>query len=512
MSPLFDKTVQRERLFNQDTRLVDAAAHLATAVCALPRDPKYAEIQPRALLVGGYVRDALIGGHPKDLDVEVYGVSPDRLRSLLEQLFPEKVNLVGEAFGILKIRLDNDVEFDVSIPRRESKTAQGHRGFETTSDPAMTVEDAARRRDFTMNAISADPLTGEVFDPFQGLKDLDARVLRVTDVERFQDDPLRVYRAIQFAARLNLDIEPHTTQLLREMVERGDLDTLPKERITEELRKIYLKAERPSIGFACLRELGIVEKYYPELHALIGTPQEPEWHPEGDVWIHTMMVVDEAAKIIRREDIGSLLHEEERLGTMIGALCHDLGKPGTTRIGEKDGVPRIRSLGHEEAGEVPTRTLLDKWKFGEAIERTAIAMAREHLKPGMLYLQRTKGTLTPEQYVNAVRKFLKRIHPVSWRVALAVSEADFRGRALPDAQTAPFKYGQALAEVVQEHHLDKEPAKPLLRGQDLIDRGEKPGSRLGMIIKEAETLRDDGMLATREEALTWLDQRLAKRD
>ncbi len=496
-----DPEVQKQRLWNQDPRLLEAANTLANKIRSLPRDPVCPDVEPRALLVGGFVRDALLGLHPKDLDVEVYGVSPVRLEELLEQLYPGKVDLVGRAFGIIKVHLDKDVEFDVSIPRRESKTGLGHTDFEVQGDPSMDMEEAARRRDFTVNALAADPMTGEVIDAFDGVSDLQNRVLRVTDRERFQDDALRVYRAVQFAGRFNFTIDPESFRLMREMGEDGMLDRLSRERITEEIKKLMLKSPKPSVGFELLRELGIIERDYPELHALIGMPQESEWHPEGDVWIHTMMVVDQAAKIVRQ----TFKNPNDRLSVLMGALCHDLGKPATTKLGEKDGIQRIRSLGHEEAGLAPAGRLLDRWMFGEDIKRACFAITEQHLKPNVWWREVQKGKLTAASYANAIRKLIKKIHPVPWQILLVATEADHRGRGIPGVDTEPYEEGRFFAEIVAKEELDKEPTKPLVRGEDLIARGLKPGKRFGELINGVEAARDRGEVRTREEALTHLD-------
>ncbi|MEK7115944.1 MAG: HD domain-containing protein [Patescibacteria group bacterium] len=492
----------RDKLFSQEPRLIEVAHRLATSIRATPQDAKYADVTPRAFIVGGFVRDTILGGHPKDIDIEVYGVSPERLEEILHQLYPGVVNTVGRSFGILKIHLGEDVEFDVSIPRRESKTGRGHKGFAVTSDPGMTLEDAARRRDFTWNALAADPLTGELIDPFGGLQDLRDRILRVTDAERFQDDPLRVYRALQLAARMEMTVEPKSHELLREMVARGDLTELAPERVTEELRKLLLKAQKPSIGFALARELGIIERDYSELQALIGCEQEAEWHPEGDVWTHTLMVIDEAAKIIR--DPARTFSAEEKLEVMIGALCHDVGKPATTAHLEG----RIRSRGHEEAGVEPTQTLLGRLSFGDHILHAAVAIVKDHLKPGMLSIQRENGALTDTTYANAIRKLLKRIHPTSWCVLVAASEADYRGRGIPGSSTEPYAHGNLLAETVQRYRLDEAPTQPLIQGRDLLALGMTPGPSMGKLIAHIEKLRDAGTLTTREEALLEATRRL----
>lgn len=495
-----DAGALRERLFAQDRELLEAANRLATTVKALPHDPEYPDAEPRALLVGGFVRDAVLGLQPKDADLEIYGVSPKRLEQLLDQLFSERVNAVGRAFGVFKINLGDGLDFDVSVPRRESKTGRGHKGFEVCGDPAMTIEDAARRRDFTMNALAANPLTGEVFDPFHGIEDLRRGVLRVTDPERFQDDPLRVYRALQFAARLDLAPDVKSRELMREMVARGDTHELPRERVTEEIRKLLMKSARPSTGFELARELGIVERDYPELHALIDCPQELEWHPEGDVWIHTMMVLDEAAKLIRQPERD--LTDDERLQVMLGALCHDLGKPATTAF--VDG--RTRSLGHEDAGGEPTLTLCAKWTFAQDDVAAAVAVAKEHLKPSMFAKSYERGEMNDANYVNAVRRLLKRIHPASWRVLIAASEADSRGRAIPGMDTKPYTEGERFIKAIRTNKLDEAPAKPLIQGRDLLELGLEPGPRMGEIIRAVEDARDRGEVRTKEEALEYLKQ------
>ncbi len=499
----FDADRFREQFAMQEPRLVEAAHRLAHAVASLSPDARFAHTQPRSLIVGGFVRDVLCGGHPKDIDMEIYGVAPERLESLLQQLYPGLVNTVGRSFGILKIHLGDDVEFDVSIPRRESKSGQGHAGFLIDSDPAMTTTEAARRRDFTINAIAADPLTGEIIDPFGGIADLTDRLLRVTDPERFQDDPLRVYRAVQFAARLHLRIESHSRELMREMVARGDLDQLSRERVTEELKKLFVRSDQPSIGLEVARDIGIIERDFSELHALIGCAQEPEWHPEGDVWIHTMMVVDHAARLAHDPLRG--LTRDEQLDVVFGALCHDLGKPATTNF--EDG--KIRSRGHEAAGEQPTRELCKRLSFSDRTVESAVVIATHHLKPWALHHDLEMGKMSETAYINNIRKLLQRIHPMRADAFLTATESDFRGRAIPGVDTAPYPAGTVMREVIAEHQLDQDPTKDLVSGKDLLALGLKPGKQLGDLIRFAEGLRDDGKITTREEALEAIKQHLA---
>jgi tRNA nucleotidyltransferase (CCA-adding enzyme) len=294
----------------------------------------------RTMLVGGCVRDELMSAEPKDFDVEVYGIEPPLLREILESF--GKVDAVGEAFTVYKIGID----LDVSLPRREKKVSRGHKGFVVEGDKDMSFEEAAKRRDFTVNAILKDILTGEIVDVYGGRADIEKKILRVVSRETFTEDSLRILRAAQFAARFEFEIDAETAELCRTM----DLTDLPKERIWGELEKLLLKAQKPSIGLRWLYDLGVVEQLFPEMQALVGVPQEEAWHPEGNVDVHTLLVVDRARELI--DD----LPYAKKVTVMLAALCHDFGKPATTKF--FDG--RWRSHAHDEAGVKPTVSFLDK--------------------------------------------------------------------------------------------------------------------------------------------------------
>jgi tRNA nucleotidyltransferase (CCA-adding enzyme) len=504
----------REILAAQEKKLIEGLQKLARAVSALEPNPAYPGVWPRAFLVGGYVRDIICGLKPKDADVEVYGVAPDKLLELLTELFGA-VNTVGEGFGILKVSLGNGLEMDVSIPRRESKSGQGHRGFLVASDPSLTIVEAARRRDFTMNAMAMDPLSGEIFDPFGGLADIKNKVLRVTDSEKFQEDALRILRAVQFSARLGFKLEPTSAELMKKMVGDGalEVDAITPERVSEEWKKLLLKAERPSIGLEVMRELGLLKRYFPELWAMINCPQEEEWHAEGDVWTHAKMVVDQAAKIMRRDGVGWT--EKEKIILMLGALCHDLGKPTVTEFVDD----RLRSRGHEEAGEKPARQFFDHLIFSEKLRQAGsrhsfsdevvegvVAIVIQHLKPGVFHRSFANGQLDERQYANIIRKVIQRIYPLNWRVFLAASEADFRGRGIPGIETSRYPSGELMSEIVKKYHLDEEPKKPLVQGRDVLAvfPGRSPGPWVGELIRRIEVRRDAGEISTREEALAAL--------
>ncbi|MFA5945301.1 MAG: hypothetical protein WC802_00110 [Patescibacteria group bacterium] len=453
---------------------------------------------PRALLVGGVVRDFLLGVPTKDADVEVYGISSGELKSVLEKLF-DQVDTVGASFGIYKVTLAEGRMLDVAIPRTESKTGKGHKGFEVIGDPALNVTEALRRRDFTVNAIAMDAVTGEVIDPFNGRNDLSARVLRAVDPRTFVEDPLRVFRGVQFSARLHFAIEPKTLALMKQMVQNGELDELSKERVTEEWRKLLLKAERPSLGLALMLELDIIHHYYPELAALVSIPQEPDWHPEGDVWVHTLLALDEAVGISRdSHPLNNPLNNPPHNPLLIplSTLCHDLGKPLVTKMVEG----KLRAFGHEEAGVEPSKSLLSRFTFGDDLTHQVCAITRDHLKPTTLYRSFQKGELNEKQYANAVRRLLKRLGGVPLNVFLAVTEADTRGRGLA-SDTGEYEPGAFMRQTVSKNDLEIAAKTPLITGAELIaEFGLVEGPKIGEVMKAVELARDNGEIETPEEA------------
>jgi tRNA nucleotidyltransferase (CCA-adding enzyme) len=432
----------------------------------------------RALLVGGCVRDALMGNQPKDWDVEVYGVEPAKLPELLNQF--GIVSVVGEAFTVYKLGTD----LDVSLPRREHKTGRGHRAFFIEGDPTMTVAEAASRRDFTINAILQDPLTGEIIDPHHGRDDLKSKILRAVSPNTFAEDSLRVLRAAQFAARFEFGIEAKTVELCRAI----DLSDLPSERIWGEIEKLLLRARCPSIGLEWLHKLGAIDQLFPEIKALIDVPQDPEWHPEGDVFVHTRLVVDRA-----RELIDDLPHAKQ-VTVMLAALSHDFGKPATTEF--VDG--RLRSRGHEEAGVEPTLSFLDKLNVhtleGYDVRAQVLALVRDHLKPGEYYKKRD------EVGDGAFRRLARRCElDLLYRVAKADSlgrNADWVPREKwYDADAQEWFIARARELEVQE-----KPPAPILLGRHLLEMGLEPGPRVGEITRAVYEMQLDGRVRDLDEA------------
>jgi tRNA nucleotidyltransferase (CCA-adding enzyme) len=424
----------------------------------------------RALVVGGFVRDQLLGRPSNELDMEVFGIAEERLRALLAQF--GRVEAVGQQFPVYKLGA-----IDVALPRRESKSGRGHKGFLVSGDPYMSIEEAARRRDFTVNAIMWDPLTNEYLDPFNGRADLERRILRVVDPRTFLDDSLRVLRALQFAARFELTADEHTKALCRSIA----LDDLPSERIWGEFEKLLLKAARPSIGFALARELDVTTKLLPELHALIGCPQEPEWHPEGDCWIHTLMVIDEARG--RNGD----LNRAQLAAVMLGAVCHDLGKPLTTAI--IDG--RIRSPGHEEAGVEPATCLLGRLSVhsldGFDVRWHVLGMVAHHLKPGAFYKVRD------EIGDGAFRRLAQK---VDLELLARLARADCNGRTGNFDCSAMDWFIERARSLGVEH----QPPPPILMGRHLLELGVQPGPAMGEMLKAVYELQLDGKITTLDEA------------
>lgn len=433
----------------------------------------------RAMLNGGCVRDELMGVEPKDWDVEVYGIEPDKLRSLIAEI--GEVNVVGESFAVYKLAGG----IDVSLPRRERKQGKGHRGFIVEGDPNMSFEEACSRRDFTVNAILRDAITGDIVDPFHGRGDIERKVLRHVSDTSFAEDSLRVLRAAQFSARLTFAIADETWELCKTI----DLSDIAKERIWGELEKLLLKANEPSIGLKFLYDVGAIEQLFPELQALVGVPQEPEWHPEGDVDVHTMMVVDEAAKLI--ED----LEYAKKVTVMLGALCHDLGKPPTTEF--VDG--RVRSRGHDEAGVEPTLSFLNKLGVytldGYDVRGQVIELVRYHLKPGMFYKAK------PPVGDGAFRRLARKVEPdLLYRVA----KADSLGR-YPDGDRNKMVFGSEAQEWFIEKarslNVESEAPKPILMGRHLLELGIQPSPQFKQILNEVFEMQLDGKIGDLEEAM-----------
>ena len=433
----------------------------------------------RAFVVGGAVRDMMGGVPPKDIDIEVFGIEPDRLQELLESRYA--LDLVGKSFGVLKL---HHLDIDVAIPRRESKRGLGHRAFTIEGDPGLSVRDAASRRDFTVNAVYFDPLTGEYEDPWNGREDFGNRVLRHVS-EKFCEDPLRVLRGMQFVARFDLDPAPETVEVCRRMTPEG----LAPERLFEEWSKLLVKGVKIGKGLNFLRDTGWV-KYYPELHRLIGCRQAPEWHPEGDVWNHTCCCLDAFAR--RRDALRAEGRTDSREDLIVGlaVLCHDFGKPATSRW---DPVKkRIRSLGHDEEGVAPTLKFLRRLTNDEGILRDVPPLVQYHMKPFALWSAKAGDS--------AIRRLAAKVRRLDRLVRVA--RADDEGR--PPYPSEPESLDWLSAQAERLRVADSAP-RPIVRGRDLIARGMKPGPAFGEILDRCYEAQLDGKFSDLEGGLRFLD-------
>ena len=411
----------------------------------------------RAYFVGGYVRDRLLGRENKDMDVEVHGLLPEKLEAILDGL-GERTTM-GASFGVYGLK---HWDVDIAMPRRENATGRGHRDFQTEVDPFLGCRKAAERRDFTINAMMEDVLTGEVLDFFGGREDLKNGILRHVSDVHFGEDPLRVLRAAQFAARFDFTVDPETVALCREM----DLSALPKERIMGELQKALLKAERPSVFFTTLREMGQLSLWFPEAEALIGLPQPPKYHPEGDAWNHTMLVLDKAAQL--REQA------EHPLYFMLAALCHDFGKALTTDPAtghayehEKEGTPLVKAFCRRLSGE-------------KALVRYVRDQSLQHMRPNKIAENGSK----PKSWN---RLFDESVCPAD---LLLLAKADYLGcGGTTEEEYAPcWEAGQKALAAFRELI-----ARPSVTGRDLEKAGIAPGEIYRELLDYAHKQHLSGM-------------------
>ena len=439
----------------------------------------------RALLVGGCVRDELLGREPKDFDIECFGISAQDLQRTLSEKF--ELDLVGISFGIIKLK---HLEIDVAMPRRETKLGLGHRAFGMEYDPTLTIEEASARRDFTVNSIYRDPLTDEILDPWNGRADLRNRLLRHVS-PHFVEDPLRVLRGMQFVARFDLTPAQETIEVCRGMTPEG----LAPERLFGEWAKLLTQGVKISKGLNFLKDVGWV-KYYPELERLIGCEQDPEWHPEGDVWNHTCCCLDAFAAMRQRQWLSLGVFESSSSGRSdhsktqklensnnedlivgLAVLCHDFGKPACTAY---DPVKkRIRSLGHDEEGVEPTLLFLKRLTNEERLLKEVPPLVRLHMRPFAMWRDKSSD--------GAIRRLAAKVVRIDR--LLRVAAADDAGRPPFPSEPEPLQW---LAEQAERLRVADSAPKPLVQGRDLITLGMKPGVEFGRILKAAYEAQLDG--------------------
>lgn len=411
----------------------------------------------RAYYVGGFVRDGLLGTQGKDIDIEVHGISPADLAALLDSL-GERIT-IGESFGIFNLK---GYSLDIAMPRKEALRGQGHKDFDIFVDPFIGTQSAAKRRDFTINALMQDVLTGEIIDHFGGAEDLHKGILRHVNDASFGEDPLRVLRGAQFAARFDLTVADETVALCRKM----ELEHLPKERVEGELKKALLKADRPSVFFQTLRRMEQLDVWFPELKALIGIEQHAVYHAEGDVWNHTMMVLDEAAKLRDRS--------AQPYFFMLSALCHDFGKAVASE--DRDGI--VHAYGHETAGLPLAQTFLRRITNETKCMEYVLNMTELHMKPNVAAHNGSSVKSTNKLFDSAIDP--------DGLICLAL--ADDRGRISHKPAPSTEEFLNERLAVYRETM-----ARPYVMGKDLIDGGLQPGKDFTEILNYAHKLRLAGV-------------------
>jgi tRNA nucleotidyltransferase (CCA-adding enzyme) len=441
----------------------------------------------RPRLVGGCVRDWLLGLEPKDFDIEVAGVDYETLVRVLAPF--GATDLVGRSFGIVKLRLAG-AEYDFSLPRRESKTGAGHRGFAVAPDPTLSDPAAAARRDFTINAIAYDPLTHAIIDPHGGQADLRARVLRHTSAA-FGEDPLRVLRAMQFAARFDLTLAPETAALCRSMA--GTYRELAVERVWGEWEKWAVKSVTPSRGLLVLEQTDWLA-HFPEIAAMTGVPQDPEWHPEGDVLTHIKLCLDALARLPAWRESDTM----RRRYLMMGVLAHDFGKPATTVQAERRGVLRWLSPGHEEAGVPPAETFLAHIGAPHELIEWVRPLVRHHLahhhgQPGFTD--------------SAVRRLARKLAPASIDDLCLVMWADHLGRPPLVSRETETRI-QALRDTAHALSVRDAAPHPLILGRHLLELGLRPGPHFKPILDACAEAQLEGTFTDEAGGRAWLTEYL----
>lgn len=421
-------------------------------------------------MVGGSVRDLFLGRSPKELDLEVRGIPLDQCKDIIAQLY--SCDEVGKSFGVLRIK---GKPVEIALPRKEFKLGTGHKGFEVVVDPSLPFESAAARRDFTINAMSLNPFNGQLLDPFNGMHDLREKILRHVG-PAFVEDPLRVLRGMQFIARFNLTPSPETLELCQSM----KMEDLPPERLYEEWKKLILQGMNLSAGLNFLKDTGWL-KYFSELEALVGCEQEPEWHPEGDVWIHTLHCMDAFA----RERTGEYW---EDLVVGFAVLCHDFGKPSTTYLAE-DG--RIRSPMHEPKGEEPTRSFLTRLTNHSDLHEEVVPLVRRHLTPRIFFKDQAGD--------GAIRRLARKVKRIDRLVRVAAADISGRPPRKDDFPEGPWLLNKAR----QLNVSDSEP-KPIVLGRHLIQLGMKPGPQFGLILENCFEAQLDGKFRDVDTGIQYL--------
>lgn len=423
----------------------------------------------RVFLVGGAVRDLILDRPVIDVDLEVHGVTLEQLEQLLQQEGP--VSLVGKSFGVLRIAR---IPIDWSVPRTDSKG----RKPAVICDPNMDPVQAFERRDLTMNAMGIDLKTKQLFDPFNGMEALREKRLSTPNDRLFVEDPLRFFRVMQSVGRFEMRPDAQLNHICSIM----DITSISRERIAHEFEKLLLLSRRPSLGFRWLQEVGRLQQIVPELYATIGVVQDPRWHPEGDVFEHTMQALDAAAALTYESSA-------QALKIMWATVCHDLGKVTTTQI-EHD---KITSRNHAQAGVALSRAMLKRVVLSHELIAAVERCVLYHMAPVEFV---TQGAKLP-----AYKRLARKLHPLVTMQELAmVSLADKRGRnpnSHEPLHTTIEEIEQFLT-IAARAGVIHQPENAILTGADLMGH-VAPGPLMGKMLERAYELQIAEGITSKDE-------------
>lgn len=452
----------------------------------------------QCLVMGGAVRDAILGIEPKDIDIEVYGISYEKLMEFLSDY--GKVDLVGKKFGVIIFNpFNSEAKYDFSIPRTENKIGVGHKGFDIKLDSNLTIKDAAVRRDFTMNSIAYDPIENKVYDFFGGVDDIKNKIIRHTS-DKFNEDYLRILRAMQFQARFGFSIHLDTIELMKRMLSDNDeFKSIAKERLFEEWMKWAEKGVHHNLIFKFMRDTNLID-YYPELKALKETPQDAIYHPEGDVEVHTELCLKQMDEIVFRENISG----SEKTILVMSILLHDIAKPHTTKEEIKKDRLTITSNGHEEMGKDVARVFLENIGFYERYIEPICNIISTHLA-GIHITQITNLT---GKY-KFVKKLSRKLIPANVKQLIYVMEADTNGRG-HDEYREPIGC-KDIMDIANELVIVEKEYSYLLMGRHLIEAGLKPSIEFGSILKKSYEAQENGEFNDVDGAKNWLSIMLNNR-
>ena len=350
----------------------------------------------RLYLVGGAVRDELLGNITHDQDYCVTGLTIKQF----QEMFPES-HLRGKSFAVFDI---DGKEF--AMARIETKLGTGHKEFEINTDANITIEQDLARRDITINAIAKDVLTQQIIDPYNGKQDLREKIIRAT-TEHFKEDPLRVYRVARFAAQLEFEVEKNTIAMMKQL--KSELNSLSSERVFAEFRKA-LNTEKPSIFFQILRQADVLDVHFKEIKDLIGVEQPIQYHPEGDAYNHTMLVLDKSAELTEN------LKEDRKLEIRFSALVHDLGKGLTP----KEKYPH--HYGHENTGVELVNELGNRLKVPNHWIKCGKTACREHMRGGIF------NKMKPSKKVDFIERVDKSLLGLDGLQIIVISDKTSGGR------------------------------------------------------------------------------------